>query len=85
MKNDTSLQNLALSASFRLHSEILGDENFLGYEGTKEQFDDLYDELYVIARDEVSLEIDPIDQIIETWYAYSNEVCEGDRDPQWYL
>ena len=85
MKNDTSLQNLALSASFRLHSEILGDENFLGYEGTKEQFDDLYDELYVIARDEVSLEVDPVDQIIDVWFTYQNEVCVGDRLPHWYL
>ena len=85
MKNNTSLQNLALSASFRLHSEILGDESFCGYEGTKEQFDDLYNELYIIARDEVSLEVDPIDQIIETWYDYQNEICEGAREPQWYL
>jgi len=85
MKNETSLQNLALSASFRLHSEILGDEAFLGYEGTKDQFDDLYNELYVIARDEVSLEVDPIDQIIETWYDYQNEICDGVRDVTWYL
>jgi len=85
MKNDTSLQNLALESAFRVHSEILGDESFCGYEGTKTQFDDLYDELYVIARDETSLEVDPIDQIIETWYDYQNEICEGDRYPQWYL
>ena len=85
MKNETSLQNLALSASFRVHSEILGNESFVGYEGTKDQFDDLYNELYVIARDEVSLEVDPIDQIIETWYDYQNEIFEGHRDVYWYL
>ena len=85
MKNDISLQNLALSASFRVHSEILGNESFVGYEGTKDQFDDLYNELFVIARDEVSLEVDPIDQIIETWYDYQNEIFEGHREPQWYL
>jgi hypothetical protein len=85
MKNDTSLQNLALESAFRVHSKILGDESFCGYEGTKAQFDDLYDELYVIARDEVSLEVDPIDQIIETWYDYQNEICDGHREPQWYL
>jgi hypothetical protein len=85
MKNETSLQNLALSASFRVHSEILGNESFVGYEGTKDQFDDLYNELYVIARDEVSLEVDPIDQIIETWYDYQNEICDGHRDVYWYL
>jgi hypothetical protein len=85
MKNDTSLQNLALSASFRLHSAILGDEFFLGYEGTKEQFDDLYEELYVIARDEISLGVYPVDQIIDVWFTYQNEICVGDREPQWYL
>jgi hypothetical protein len=85
MKNETSLQNLVLESAFRLHSEILGDESFCGYEGTKEQFDDLYDELYVIARDEVSLEVDPVNQIIDVWCTYQNEVCVGDRDPQWYL
>ena len=85
MKNDLSAHYLALAAALRLHNEILGDEAFLGYTGSKEQLDDLCDELYVIARDEVSLEVDPIDQIIETWYDYQNEICDGHREPQWYL
>jgi len=87
MKNtDTvSPEAVALTAACKLHKEILGDECFLGYDGTKEQFDLLFKELFVIARDEVSLEIEPVTQVVETWYDFQTEMSAGQRDCDWFL
>ena len=86
MKNtDTVLQGfVALAAACRLHTELLNDDGFSGYDGTLHQFDLLYDELFVIARDEVSLEVDPIEQVVETWYEYQMEIVGGLRDCWWF-
>jgi hypothetical protein len=78
-------ETVALSAAIRLHTELLQSEGFLGYEGTKAQFDALYQELSVIALDEVSLEIEPLEQVIETFYQYQFEIAEGERSVDWYL
>lgn len=80
-----SPEAVALTAACQLHTELLQDEGFAGYNGTKELFDDLYRELFVIARDEVSLEVDPVNQVVETFYAYQAEISSGDRDFDWYL
>lgn len=80
-----SPEAVALSAACILHSQLLQDENFAGYDGTKSQFDGLYRQLFVIARDEVSLEIDPIGMVVETFYDYQTEIAQGVRDWDWYL
>jgi len=80
-----SPEAVALSAACILHPALLLDENFAGYDGTKAQFDDLYRQLFVIARDEVSLEVDPIAMVIETFYDYQTEITQGVRDADWYL
>lgn len=80
-----SHEAVALTAACQLHSVLVSDQNFVGYDGTKEQFDSLYKELFVIARDEVSLEIEPVEQVTETWYQYQAEISEGDRDFDWFL
>lgn len=86
MKNtDTvSPEAVALTAACQLHTELLNNECFLGYDGTKEQFDLLFQELFVIARDEVSLEVDPLDQVTETWYEYQTEIAVAQRDHDWF-
>ena len=81
----TNVGAVALSAAIRLHTELLQSEGFPGYEGTKAQFDALYKELFVIALGEVSLEIEPLDQVIETFYQYQSEIAEGERSVDWYL
>lgn len=80
-----SPEAVALTATCQLHPELLADEGFAGYDGTKAQFDALYRELFVIARDEVSLEIDPVDQVISTFFDYQFEITEGQREVDWYL
>ena len=80
-----SPEAIALTAICQLHIELLADEGFAGYDGTKDAFDSLYSELLVIARDEVSLEVDPVDQVVETFYQYQLEICEGQREIDWYL
>lgn len=80
-----SPEAVALTATCQLHPELLADEGFAGYDGTKDAFDRLYQELFVIARDEVSLEVDPVNQVIETFYDYQLEIVNGQRDVEWYL
>lgn len=80
-----SPEAIALQAAIQLHSDLIYDDGFAGYNGTKEAFDRLYQELFVIARDEVSLEVSPLDQVIETFYDYQLEIVEGQRDVEWYL
>lgn len=80
-----SPEAVALSAACQLHPELLADDGFAGYDGTKAQFDSLYQELFVIARDEVSLEIEPVDQVISTFFDYQLEIVDGQREVDWYL
>lgn len=80
-----SPEAVALTAACQLHTELLQDEGFAGYEGTKEQFDNLYLELFIIARDEVSLEVEPVEMVVETYYDYQTEISAGERDFDWYL
>jgi len=79
-----SPEAVALTAACRLHSKLLADESFAGYDGTKDSFDNLYAELFVIARDEISLEIEPVDMVVETFYGYQAEISEGLRDFDWF-
>jgi hypothetical protein len=80
-----SPEAVALTAACKLHTKLLNDDLFMGYDGTKFAFDSLYQELFIIARDEVSLEVEPINQVIETWYDYQYEIMEGNREACWYL
>ena len=79
-----SPEAVALQAACALHKDLLGDDAFNGYDGTKKQFDNLYDELFIIARDEVSLEVEPMLQVIETFYDYQLEITNGDRECDWF-
>lgn len=80
-----SPEAVALSAACALHAKLLKDDAFMGYDGTKYAFEVLYSELFVIARDEVSLEVEPVDMVIETWYDYQYEIMNGHREPCWYM
>ena len=80
-----SPEAVTLTATCQLHAELLADDGFAGYDGTKDAFDQLYSELFVIARDEVSLEVDPVDQVVGMFYEYHSEICDGTREVDWYL
>jgi hypothetical protein len=79
-----SPEAVALTAACQLHADLLYSEAFAGYDGSKLQFDLLYRELFIIARDEVSLEIQPVEQVIETFYDYQEEISAGERDFDWF-
>ena len=83
-KNEMTFQQKALAASFLLHNQLLDDCNYAGYEGTKEDFDRLYDEVFVICRDELPDDAD-CEQVIETFYDYQLEQMDGVREVGWYL
>jgi hypothetical protein len=80
-----SPEAFALKATCLLHTELLDDQGFAGYDGTKEAFDRLYSELFVIARDEVSLEVEAVSQVIDTFFDYQLEIRRGQREVDWYL
>ena len=80
----TNFETKALEASFLLHNQLLTDANYDGYEGTKDCFDRLYQEVYVICRDELPDDAD-VDYVIETFHDYQLEQMEGAREVDWYL
>lgn len=80
----TDLAQKALRACFTLNEQLLNDCNYAGYEGTKEDFDRLYNEVYVICRDELPDEAD-LDQVIEMFHDYQLEQMDGVREVDWYL
>jgi len=81
---DNSPEAVALNAAVALHPLLPNMDGFDGYSGTKQQFDRLYEELFVIARDEVSLEVDPIGQVTDTWFDCQVEISAGDRALDWF-
>ena len=85
MEINQTPEAVALSAACLLQRGLHAGSAFHGYNGTKHQFDRLFQELFVIARDEVSLEVDPIDQVTETWFDYQTEIAVGERDADWFL
>jgi hypothetical protein len=79
-----NFENLALRACFQLHSELLNDEYFAAYEGSKENFDNLYAQVYKIVSEELCDGAE-IDQVIETFYTYETEIAQGLREVDWFL
>ena len=82
--NQTQLQEKALRASFQLHGELLHEACYAGYDGDKKAFDTLYDEVYVICRDELPDDAD-VEYVCETFHDYALEQMNGDREIGWYL
>jgi len=83
-----SPEAVALTAACRLHGELLADECFAGYNGTKDAFDNLYRELFVIALEENEaewLEVDPVEIVVEAFYVFQFEISEGVRKVDWFL
>jgi hypothetical protein len=81
---EIALAQLALQASFALNDQLLNDCCYAGYEGDKESFDRLYDEVYVICRDELPDDAD-VDQVVEMFHDYQLEIMDGLREVDWYL
>ena len=80
----TDLLSKALEATIELHKSMLTDCCYAGYDGTKDDFDNLYAEVYIICRDELPDEAD-IDYVVETFHDYQLEQMEGVREIGWYL
>jgi hypothetical protein len=80
----TELQQKALSASFVLHEQMLTDCNYDGYDGGKDDFDNLYKEVYAIARYELPDDADN-EQIENTFHEYQLEQMNGEREICWFL
>ena len=77
-------QKKALEVSFVLHQQLLTDCCYDGYDGDKDAFDNLYKEVYAIARYELPDDAD-IEQIVTTFHEYQLEQMNGERDICWYL
>ena len=84
MKNDLMFSQKALEACFVLHKQMLTDCAYDGYDGDKDAFDRLYDEVLVICRDELPDDAD-VDYVVETFHDYQLEQMDGVREIGWYL
>jgi hypothetical protein len=80
----TDLSRKALAASFQLHKELLNDCCYAGYDGDKEAFDNLYNEVYVICRDELP-DNATVKYVCETFHDYQFEQMNGDREIGWWM
>ena len=78
-------QQLAITAAAQLHGKMLTDDAFMGYDGTIEQFEDLVQQCYYIAREEVSLEVEPVEQIVDAFYQFNYEIMAGERDVTYWM
>ena len=78
------MQDRALRASFQLHNDLLNNAAYAGYDGDKKAFDRLFDEVFVITRDELPDDAN-VEQIIETFHDYALEQMDGVRETDWYL
>ena len=85
IKNEmTNYQEKALRSCFILHEQLLTDCCYAGYDGDKNAFDNLYNQVLVICRDELPDDAD-CDQVIETFHEYMLEIMNGHRECDWYL
>ena len=81
---ETQIKANAMAAAILLHDEMFNDDAFAGYEGDINAFNELYKQVYAIARYEL-FDGAEVDQIVETFYLYLEEIADGQRDCDWYL
>ena len=79
-----AFQIVALNTACLMHSELLADEGFAGYDGSKDQFDRLFEELSVIARDEIHPDLLDEENLEATFYVFQEAVAAGDADADWF-
>jgi hypothetical protein len=84
MKNEMTPSQKALEACFVLHKQLLTDCCYAGYDATKDDFDRLYAEVYIICRDELPDDA-TVEYVCETFHDYQLETMNGEREIGWYL
>jgi len=87
MKNETTydtvtIEQISLRAAFALNGDLINDEAFCGYCGSKAEFDNLYLECLAIAK---IVGYPSIDMILDLYWEIQNEICEGETAVDWYL
>lgn len=80
---ETEIKTNAMAATIQLHSEMLNDDAFAGYEGDIDGFNQLYKQVHSLARYEL-FDGATVDQIVETFYCYLNDVANGDRHMDYF-
>ena len=87
MRNKETTMNLnqfALEATFALHNVIKDDEMFCGYESTKEQFDDLYDQVLWLVNNVIHTDCLDQENVIENWQDMQLGVINGEVESDWH-
>jgi hypothetical protein len=87
MKNETTyttfdLEQIALRAAFALNADLINNEAFCGYCGSKAEFDNLYLECLRLAQ---AARYPSLDLILDAYWSVQEEICAGDRAVDWYL
>ena len=85
MKYETTLnQNkFILDTTFAIHKFIEDDEFFNGYEATKEQFDDLYNQVVWLVNNVTNPEWMDQENVIASWYDMQEGVMNGEVNVDW--
>lgn len=78
------VQQQALKACFALNNDLLTDNAAWGYNGSKEDFDRLFQEVHAIAWME-GVDPNSLDEICDTFWEVQLEVMNDERDVDWYL
>ena len=85
MKNDLMNTNqFILEAAFALHNLIQDDEMFAGYESTKEQFDELYDQVLWLVNNAIHPDCLDLENVIESWQDMQLGVINGEVESDWH-
>ena len=88
MKNETTMketyEQFVLESAFALHDLIKDDEAFCGYESTKEQFDDLYDQVVWLTNNVIHPDCLTLENVIESWQDMQLGVMNGEVETDWH-
>jgi len=79
------MNEVALSAAKAIHSQIVTDEGFAGYDGSEFAYLNLLAEVNAVAEYLVEPLNSNVDGVVETWYEVQNEIAEGNLAVDWFL
>jgi hypothetical protein len=85
MRNENTLDRnkFILDTTFAIHNLIKDDECFNGYEATKEQFDDLYNQVVWLVNNVINPEWMEQENVIANWYDMQEGVMNGEVEVDW--
>lgn len=87
MKETQNTAPVATLAARKIHEAIVDSDAFFGYDGSNEAFYQIYSECVKIECEcfPVNQETVAVDEVVEMWFDFQNEIAEGLREVDWAL